>query len=139
MFIADKENNCIRRIDIPSGLSSTYAGICNSTSSPLNSPESVAVDPFGNVLVYESVNKKIKIVYPNGCILNLTNGSCREAKNQVACYKSWVSEEEEQACMKSLEQKNCEKQSFLCDDESLLVGRNLKEDVWENVFVLVCW
>ena len=128
MFIADKENNCIRRIDIQNGLSSTYAGICNSTSSPLNSPESVAVDLFGNLLVYESIQRKLKIVYPNGCILNLINGSCREVNGLAACYKSWVADEEEQACIKSLEQKNCEKQSFFCDDESLLVG-NLKNGV----------
>ncbi len=85
----------------------------------------MAVDIFGNLLVYDSNDKKLKIIYPNGCILNLINGACREDNGKVACYKSWVTKEEEDLCRESLEQVNCEKQSFLCDQNSysLLVGK----------------
>ncbi|MGA1870687.1 MAG: RHS repeat-associated core domain-containing protein [bacterium] len=70
IYIADRENNCIRRID-PSGIISTIAGNGNygysgdggpAILAELASPVRVAVDEAGNIYIADKDNKRIRVV-----------------------------------------------------------------------------
>ena len=77
LFIADRSNNRIRRVDASSKLISTVAGDGNAgfggdggaaTSAQLNTPMDVAVDSSGNVYIADMVNHRIRRVKPSGTI-----------------------------------------------------------------------
>ncbi len=77
LFIADFNNNLIRKVNLSTGIISTIAGNGTSTSSGDNGPalgaglfgpQGVAVDSQGNVYVAESRGNKIRKVTPNGAI-----------------------------------------------------------------------
>lgn len=74
IFIADTLNNCIRKVD-PAGIISTYAGRCGeagsfagdgglATEASLNNPYGVEVDGEGNLHIADTLNYRIRIVYP---------------------------------------------------------------------------
>ncbi|MBI4404879.1 MAG: SMP-30/gluconolactonase/LRE family protein [Deltaproteobacteria bacterium] len=82
LFIADKSNHAIRKLDA-SGNISTFAGATNSNGSPvsgysgdggvaigaqLNSPSGVAVDSSGNVYIADTGNHRLRRVDTNGKI-----------------------------------------------------------------------
>ena len=71
VFIADTENNRIRRVDNESGVIRTYAGNGVSTfsgdggaatSAGLNGPTGVAADGSGNLFIADSLNHRIRTV-----------------------------------------------------------------------------
>jgi uncharacterized repeat protein (TIGR03803 family) len=75
-FIADQGNNCIRRVDTY-GMITTVAGNGTNgfagdggvaTSANLSLPSSVAVDAFGNLLIADQGNNRVRQVAPNGII-----------------------------------------------------------------------
>ena len=67
LFIADRENNRLRRVDAATGVITTVAGGWvgdggPATSASLNSPRGVAMDPLGNLFIADSINSRIRRV-----------------------------------------------------------------------------
>jgi sugar lactone lactonase YvrE len=84
LFIADSNNQCIRKVD-SSGIVTTVAGNGSSgysgdgglaTSAQLNNPNGVAVDSAGNLFIADSNNRRIRKVFASGIITTVAgNGS----------------------------------------------------------------
>jgi hypothetical protein len=75
VFIADTDNNRVRRVDASTGIITTYAGTgrCNSdgdntmaTNSGLCLPTGVALDSNNDLFIADSGNNEIREVTPNG-------------------------------------------------------------------------
>lgn len=71
LYVADRNNNRIRRVDLRSGLITTVAGSARqdasgdngpATDAGLNRPEAVAVDGAGNLLIADNGNHRIRRV-----------------------------------------------------------------------------
>lgn len=147
LFVVDKNNHCIRLIDIEKRISKTYAGICTIAgfqdgrlgTNLFKYPESLGVDIFGNVFVYDSGNQYIRMIKKNGCVLTLVPGACRRdfryvsqnlpkfgLKNEVVtCYREWMnSTAGDNVCSES--QSNfCYDEIFLCpNDQSPFIYNN---------------
>jgi sugar lactone lactonase YvrE len=75
LFIADWENNCVRKVT-PTGVISTVAGGGNAglgdggpaTSAQLATPMGVAVDAAGNLFIADTGNARVRKVTPGGVI-----------------------------------------------------------------------
>ncbi|HEY7337527.1 MAG TPA: hypothetical protein VH639_21720 [Bryobacteraceae bacterium] len=76
VYIADSNNNVIRKVDAVSGIISTFAGTGQggfsgdggpATSAKLNSPRGLAVDSAGNLYIADYFNSRIRVV-TNGTI-----------------------------------------------------------------------
>jgi len=87
MYIADTNNNRIRKVDHQTGLISTFAGTGTATYSgdngpanlaAVNAPGALTVDTVGNVYIYDTSNCRIRKVDLSGTITtvagNGTNG-----------------------------------------------------------------
>jgi sugar lactone lactonase YvrE len=86
LYVADDGNGTIRRVS-PGGMVTTLAGKAGQlgdvdgvgTAAQFESPESVAVDPFGNVLVADGFNNLIRKVTEGGLVTtvagSVSNGS----------------------------------------------------------------
>jgi trimeric autotransporter adhesin len=84
VYIADSDNNCIRRVDI-NGMIRTVAGTGiagyagdggAATSAQLASPSDVAIDGLGNLYIADSNNHRIRKVDTNGIVTTVAgNGS----------------------------------------------------------------
>lgn len=74
LYIADSENNCIRKVDT-AGIIHPLAGWCAMSASTasvvLASPRGVAVDRMGNVLVADSGNRRILRIAPDGTVTTI--------------------------------------------------------------------
>ncbi len=77
LYIADHNNNCIRKVDGKTGIISTVAGNgkegCLGDNGParsaeLNHPEGIAIDKFGNLFVADRSNSRIRKVDKWGII-----------------------------------------------------------------------
>ncbi len=77
LFIADTQNNRIRKVDVSSGVITTFAGDGTgafssdgvpATESSLNEPSGVSGDQNGNVYIADCQNHRIRIVGPAGTI-----------------------------------------------------------------------
>jgi uncharacterized protein (TIGR03437 family) len=77
LYIADSENDAIRKVTATSGIITTFAG--NGTPgfsgdggravfAQLSHPKGVAVDSAGNVYISDTLNNRIRVVAPNGTI-----------------------------------------------------------------------
>lgn len=73
LYIADTGNNCIRKVDA-SGIISTIAGQCGedgafsgdagpASEAELNSPYGIELDAEGNLLIADSLNYRIRVIY----------------------------------------------------------------------------
>ena len=68
LYIADKSNHCIRKVNLQTLVSSTYAGVCGQPGfldGPLSfnrfrRPDSIGVDVYGNLYVYDEGNGYIR-------------------------------------------------------------------------------
>jgi streptogramin lyase len=88
LYIADRMNQQIRRVDPATGLISAVAGVAGETGSSgdgglaiqarLNSPIGVAVDPFQNVYIADEGNNKVRHVFPPSC-----DGPCENSAPQI--------------------------------------------------------
>jgi sugar lactone lactonase YvrE len=79
LYIADTKNSVIRKVDAVSGTISTFAGTGQqgissdglaASSSPLNAPGGVAVDGYGNLLIADTGNNRVVVVYAGGSTMS---------------------------------------------------------------------
>jgi cyclophilin family peptidyl-prolyl cis-trans isomerase len=88
IFIADTANNVIREVNT-SGVISTVAGTGTegnsgngglATAATLNEPQSIAVDPFGDIFIADTSNNVIReVVRATGDISAVAGGGCSTA------------------------------------------------------------
>jgi hypothetical protein len=78
IYIADTENNVIRRIDVATGIITRFAGTGEAgatgpggqaTHARLDAPQAVAVNAAGDVFIADTVNNRVDEVLPNGHIV----------------------------------------------------------------------
>lgn len=71
LYIADKNNHCIRKVDLVSGIITTFAGTNTAgysgdgllaTSSKLDNPIAVALDATGNLYIADRNNHRVRLV-----------------------------------------------------------------------------
>lgn len=72
-YIADTDNNCVRRVDGESGIITTAAGVCGqkgfagdggpAEEALLDRPYGVALDADGNLYIADTHNHRIRVVY----------------------------------------------------------------------------
>jgi len=91
----------------------TFAGICDSKSkgfkdgpqgvSLFNQPDGIGIDEDGNVYVFDSGNKYMRMITPEGAVSTLVNGACFEylmnepllnsfgvRPSYLLCYRKWI-------------------------------------------------
>ncbi len=112
-YIADKDNHCVRRLEVDKKNVDTYAGICTQKgfkdgpqgSNLLNSPEMVGVDAEGFLFIFDKGNYGyIRMVEPNPPYImhTLIQGACMEditvippkipfqlKLRPMLCYRKW--------------------------------------------------
>jgi hypothetical protein len=89
LFIADTNDNRVRRVDAGTGIITTVAGTGKAgfsgdggkaTDARLNAPEGVAVDSAGNLFVGDNSNSRVRQVSPEGMISTVAgNGKTKYA------------------------------------------------------------
>jgi sugar lactone lactonase YvrE len=75
-YVADTCNDTIRAVQVPSGITSTLAGVAGSVGSAdgsgrnarFDGPSSVATDSVGNVYVADTLNATIREITPGGTV-----------------------------------------------------------------------
>ena len=94
IFIAERDNFCVRRIDAKTGVISTYAGTPPTagfagdggpaTKAQFNQPHSIALDPRDNVYVCDVLNHRVRRVDAKTGIITTVagNGQTGRAPNQ---------------------------------------------------------
>lgn len=90
IFIADRDNHAIRKIDV-NGLVSTVAGTGTAgyvdgpgPQAQFNQPIDVAVDANGVLYVADNVNHKIRKITPDGTVSTLAGGAAGFSDGDVA-------------------------------------------------------
>ncbi|MGP8244783.1 MAG: IPT/TIG domain-containing protein [Bryobacteraceae bacterium] len=83
LYIADSENNRVRKVDASTGIITTVAGNGNAgysgdgvgaTESSLWLPYALAMDSAGDLFIADSLNCRIREVAPNGTIYTIAGG-----------------------------------------------------------------
>ncbi|MBV9083121.1 MAG: choice-of-anchor D domain-containing protein, partial [Acidobacteriaceae bacterium] len=86
LYIADNNNNCVRRVDAFSGKIATVAGVCTATpastlgdggpasSASLDGPSDVAVDAAGNLYIADMHHHRVRKVDSSGTITTIAGG-----------------------------------------------------------------
>ena len=119
LIIADTRNNCIRLLDLETETVKTLAGVCGTSGfkdgpigiSKLNQPTSLGVDEGGNIWIYDSGNRYIRMLkidptveswWEKGLLFTMIKGSCMAKPSQIPsvftsptsrysiCYTSWI-------------------------------------------------
>ena len=111
IFVSDSKNHCIRKINLINSEVSTFAGVCTEKGfkdgpygiNKFNEPQGIGVDTYGNLYVYDSGNRYMRIISPDGYVNTLINGACLEyklgepVKNkfnyqniQLLCFRKWI-------------------------------------------------
>ena len=88
MYIADSGNHCIRRLNVALRNVDTVAGVCESPGykdgpfsiNKLNRPTTIGMDMQGKMFIYDSGNRKIRMLDPDGYMHTLIDGACRDDK-----------------------------------------------------------
>jgi hypothetical protein len=82
LFIADTDNNCIRKVDA-AGIITSVAGVCNflvggfsgdggpATEALLKRPHGVALDGTGTLFIADTENRRVRKVTPDGLIVTV--------------------------------------------------------------------
>lgn len=67
-----------------------------------NSPTQMGIDSIGNLFVYDSGNKYMRLIQPDGIVYTLLNGACRQdirfspifyqtlQIRKLICLKNWI-------------------------------------------------
>ena len=88
LFVTDSKNHCIRKIDLVNIEVTTFSGECTEKGfkdGPLginrfNEPRGIGIDSYGNIYVYDSGNKYMRFISPDGYVKTLIQGACFEYK-----------------------------------------------------------
>ena len=81
LYIADRDNNAIREVNLTTGIITTLAGTGAfgstgdngpATAATLSSPRSVALDPAGNLLIADTLGNQIRLVGGGSGTANVT-------------------------------------------------------------------
>jgi sugar lactone lactonase YvrE len=72
LYIADRGNSAVRKLDLAAGVVSTFAG---STAGDFREPSGVALDAAGNLFVADTKNHRIRKVSPAGAITTVAGGA----------------------------------------------------------------
>ena len=111
LFLTDSKNHCIRKIDLLNSEVTTFAGVCTEKGfkdGPLgvnrfNEPQGIGIDSYGNIYVYDSGNRYMRYISPNGYVYTLIQGACFQYnlgidieniynyKTQyLLCFRKWI-------------------------------------------------
>ena len=111
LFVADSKNHCIRKIDLVNIEVTTFAGECTQKGfkdGPLgvnrfNEPKGIGIDSYGNIYVYDSGNRYIRLISPDGYVHTLIHGACFDYKygiyiennykyknEYLLCFRNWI-------------------------------------------------
>ena len=112
LYIADKLNHCIRKINLDTLVTSTYAGKCGIPGfkdgppghNRFKKPDSIGVDVYGNLYVYDEGNDYTRFIDTWGIVHTLLKGSCRE-RTRAELEANPISDHEPQPTMLDLKQK----------------------------------
>lgn len=86
VYIADRTNNCIRKVSAATGIISVVAGSSSgssgfsgdggqATSARLSGPNSVRIDPKGNLVIVDQSNNRIRRVNSSGIIRTIAGST----------------------------------------------------------------
>lgn len=141
LFIADKDNHCIRKLDYSRAEVTTFAGTCTVKGfkdgpagvNKLDSPDGLGIDYDGNVFIMDSGNRYIRMVTPDGYMSTLINGACFDysleykidvknnafsyAETKLICFKDWKKtsgDPKEHIYNEDIEQNICKSHYVLC-------------------------
>ena len=111
LFVTDSKNHCIRKIDLVNIEVTTFAGECNEKGfrdgprgyNRFNEPRGIGIDSYGNIYVYDSGNKYMRLITPEGYAFTLIHGACFDYKfglnienifnyktEYLLCFKKWI-------------------------------------------------
>lgn len=119
LIVADTKNHCIRLLNLTSETVLTLAGRCGSNDfkdgplgvNMLDSPTSLGVDEGGNIWIYDSGNRYVRMLkldptvdkwWEKGLLFTMLKGSCMPKPTQIPtiftspasrysiCYTSWI-------------------------------------------------
>ena len=111
IFVSDSKNHCIRKINLVNSDVTTFAGICTEKGfkdgpygiNKFNEPQGIGIDSYGNIYVYDSGNRYMRYISPDGYVHTLIHGACLEynlgevVKNkynyqntQLLCFRKWI-------------------------------------------------
>jgi sugar lactone lactonase YvrE len=86
LYIADRDNDCIRKVDSTTGIITTIAGNGTegysgdggfATAAQINHPEDVAIDNEGNIYIADTYNYVIRKVDTNGIITTVAGSGTK--------------------------------------------------------------
>ena len=110
VYISDTGNHCIRRLTVRQANVDTVAGVCGQPGNQdgvfslnkLNKPTMIGMDKIGNMFIYDSGNKKFRMLDTDRIMHTLIDGACREDNTMpildppfdlqirgTVCYKKW--------------------------------------------------
>ena len=81
LYVADSNNNCVRRIDSDGTVSTLAPTLLPCGGTGLSDPQGVAVDGAGNVYIASTGQNCIKVVTPAGAV-EVVGGSCSQQANE---------------------------------------------------------
>lgn len=88
VYVADRSNNAVRKVtpngEVTTILKGNSPGDVGGTKIKISSPNSVAVDALGNVLVADTANHTIKKVSPEGEVAIIAGSNCRGYSDSTA-------------------------------------------------------
>ena len=103
VFIADRDNGCIRKVTVTTGIITTVAGNgykgstksnVAATSTSLNGPQDVVVDSSGNIFISDRDNRQIhKITASTGIIMTIAGSGQKDYQKEGSPRTSDVATE----------------------------------------------
>lgn len=111
LFVTDSKNHCIRKINLVNSEVTTFAGVCTEKGfkdGPLgvnkfNEPQGIGIDSYGNIYVFDSGNKYMRFISPDGYVHTFIHGACQDYKlgigveniykyksQYLLCFRKWI-------------------------------------------------
>lgn len=158
LFISDKENHCIRKVDLSTAEVTTYAGKCGTPGfkdggpeiSRFTRPDAIGIDDDGYVYVYDSGNSYMRIIRKDQTVFTLINGACFEYKlqkdktniynhinNYLICFRKWIKTSglpDGHIVSANQNVNTCQTHWVLCDNSSQVYDRNISLNYAKNLY-----